>query len=111
MSAYRELSHCNVGTAAPPVPLSEARGLLPTDSSESCFPNTAFRATGDRSAMAWISWISESIFEVITSRYPDQPAYLTASWAHFASVVRKAFAAGGGSTSPVNAALNVTICP
>src|ERR1022692_5238071 len=52
----------------PPVPLSEARGLLPNDSSESCLPNTAFRATGDRSAMAWLSWISESIFEVITQQ-------------------------------------------
>ena len=38
-------------------------------------------------------------------------AYLAASCAHFASVVRKEFAAGGGSTSPVNAALNVTMCP
>jgi hypothetical protein len=37
--------------------------------------------------------------------------YFAASCAHFASVVRKEFAAAGGSTSPVNAALNVIMCP
>src|ERR1039457_7288639 len=38
---------------------------------------------------------------------PRPASYFAACCAHFASVVRKAFAAGGGSTSPVNAALKV----
>ena len=37
--------------------------------------------------------------------------YFAASWAHFAKVDRKGFAGAGGSTSPVNAALKVTMCP
>src|ERR1700681_3068346 len=40
-----------------------------------------------------------------------EAAYFAASCAQFASVVRKGFAAGGGSTSPVNAALKVTMWP
>ena len=35
--------------------------------------------------------------------------YLAASCAHFANVVKNGFAAAGGSTSPVSAALNVTM--
>jgi hypothetical protein len=35
--------------------------------------------------------------------------YFAAFCAHFASVLRKGLAPAGGSTSPVNAALNVTI--
>ena len=42
---------------------------------------------------------------------PRSSPYLAASCAHFASVVRKEFAAAGGSTSPVSAALNVIMCP
>ena len=38
-------------------------------------------------------------------------SYFAASCAHFASVVRKEFAAGGGSTSPVSAAFEVIMCP
>ena len=41
----------------------------------------------------------------------DGPPYFAASCAQCAKVVRKGFAAGGGSTSPVNVALNVTMCP
>ena len=46
---------------------------------------------------------------------PDYEGYLSiyfaASCAHFASVLRNAFALAGGSTSPVNEALEVTMCP
>ena len=37
--------------------------------------------------------------------------YFAASCAHFAKELRNGFAAAGGSTSPVNAVLNVTMCP
>ena len=37
--------------------------------------------------------------------------YFAASCAHFVSVVKKGFASAGGSTSPVSAALNDTMCP
>lgn len=37
--------------------------------------------------------------------------YLAASCAHFAKELKNGFAAAGGSTSPVKAALNVTMCP
>lgn len=48
--------------------------------------------------------------QMLKLHFPIFP-YFAASCAHFASVVRKEFAAAGGSTSPVNAALNVIMCP
>lgn len=39
------------------------------------------------------------------------PYYFAASCAHFASVLKKAFALAGGSISPVSDAFDVTMCP
>src|SRR5437667_11861384 len=38
-------------------------------SSESYFLNTACRAAGVRSGIAWISWIRRKMFAVMTSKY------------------------------------------
>src|ERR1700694_997523 len=43
--------------------------------------------------------------------FESEECYFAASCAQLARVVRKGLAAGGGSTSPVNAALKVTMCP
>ena len=41
----------------------------------------------------------------------SQTAYFAASCAHFASVLRNAYAPAGGSISPVSDAFGVTMCP
>lgn len=66
---------------------------------------------GQAAAYSSFRRIQEKRHSIMRKNSDELGRYFAASCAHFAKELRNGFAAAGGSTSPVSAALNVTMCP